>query len=295
VLAGLATLLPRSASAAPDPVDEKQERGIASPDAPSGLILGGGLFVGASTCSYTRVRENQDKGTKLSLAKDLGIPVIGEARIDMGWRFDPDDALTLGISYIFAWGETRLDHDIHYNGAVLEGGTDAGTMGGGVKWFVLEVSYERILFRFGENGRGYLAADMGLRFDALDWRFTKKTFVPGTKGTEAGEDFLTQAIPIPVFGLSARFPLAHSVDLIASLRGFRINHLSSGRSEGGIVYASESLVDAKLGLAFTLSDATELSFGYRFLYVDMDNESREDGNVIGILAHGLFVTLTVIF
>lgn len=268
---------------------------LGGPDAPTGPLLGLGAFAGGHTSSYLRVREGFDRGAYLYLEKDLGAPAIGEMQLQLGWRFDPDDALAGGFGYVFVGGGARLPTNAHFNGGTLQGGTRIGENPGSVRWFVFELQYERELVRFGEKDGGLLALDLGLRFDHLEWRFSQATLAPTTIGRETGEDFWKQSIPIPIVGLTARLALSEEWDAVASAKGFRLNHLSSGRSEGGIVYVSESVIDATLGLAWKASDSVQLAFGYRFLYVDVDEESREDGNLIGVFAHGAYFTIQVTF
>ena len=55
-----------------------------------------------------------------------------------------------------------------------------------------------------EADRGLLAVDVGVRYDDIDWRFGSPKLTATSPGAEAGEDFRTQAIPIPVLGLTAR-------------------------------------------------------------------------------------------
>jgi len=98
-----------------------------------------------------------------------------------------------------------------------------------------------------------------------------------------------------VIGLTARFPIAESVDLVASARGMRINHMSSGRKEGGIIYFSQSLIDATLGLVIHADPNLSFSFGYRLLYVDIEEKSNEDGNLVGVFTHGAYFAITFVF
>jgi hypothetical protein len=264
-------------------------------DLESGFFAGLGVFAGHPTNSYTRVREDTARGTYLYLDKDLGIPVVGEASLHGGWRFDSDDALALAFSYIFIGGHRVLHGSIDYNATALEPGTDVAENPASVTWMAIELQYERELFRFAEGNRGLLALDLGLRLDVIDWRFSSATVVAGSVKKEPGEDFLTQTIPIPVIGLTARIPIAEDWDIVLAARGFRLNHVSSGRVEGGIVYISESFIDATAGLVVRLSPSVQFAFGARYLYVDFDGESREDGNLVGLFSGGAYVTVQITF
>jgi hypothetical protein len=263
-------------------------------DAPTGPLLGFGVFAGAPTNSYTRVREGSDRGTYLYFQDDVGIPVVGEAQLQLGWRFTADDALALGVGYLFIGGGRRTNTNLEYNATTLAGGTVETVDPMSVHWFVFELQYERTLVRF-MGHRGLLALDLAIRYDDLDWRFATKTIAQGSLGAEAGEDFRTQSIPIPLIGLTARIPISEDWDVVLAARGSRLNHISSGRSEGGIVYISESVIDATAGFTFKASDLVQISFGYRFLYVDIDGESREDGNLIGAFTHGAYFTVLLSF
>jgi hypothetical protein len=261
-------------------------------DAPSGFFGGASAFAGSSTNSYTRVREHSLRGTYLYMGDDLGIPVIGELRLDGGWRFDPEDSLALSFGYIWAWGSNTLHADTDYNGGTFQGGTKLSSQ---PLWFVVEFQYERALFRFMEGDRGMLGLDIGFRYDWLHWEFSKSTFTQTSAGHEAGEKFLSQATPIPVLGLTARFPVAENVDLVASARGMRLNHISSGRIEGGIIYFSQSLIDATLGLVIHTDPNLSFSFGFRYVYVDITEESKEDGNNVGLYSAGAYFSIAYTF
>ena len=264
-------------------------------DLEDGFFAEFGVFAGHPTNSYTRVRENADKGTNLWLEDDLGVPVIGEAGLQLGWRFDADDALALACDYIFIGGGAVLHGPIVFNATTLAAGTDVQETPLSVHWVTVELQFERTIFRFAEKDRGLLAIDLGIRYDDIDWRFSKATISSKSTGAEAGEDFRTQSIPIPVIGLTARFPVVPDWDLAAGARGFTINHMSSGRSEGGIVYISESFIELTVGAVYMGWKGVQLGFGYRFLYVDFDGESREDGNQIGVFTHGAYLTVQVTF
>src|SRR5262249_44195990 len=159
----------------------------------------------------------------------------------------------------------------------------------------VQLNYERSLFRFLDRDRGFLAIDLGVRWDFMDWRFTTRTIAPTSQHTESGEDFLTQSMPVPVLGLSARFPVSESMDVYVYARGFRASQWNSLRKEGGTVYFSENIVDAGAGLSIRATERLTVSFGYRFFWIDQDEQSHEDGNTIRLLTHGLAVDLVAAF
>jgi hypothetical protein len=264
-------------------------------DMPTGPFAGFGVFAGSPTNSYTRVRENADRGTYLYLKDDLGVFVDGETSLQLGWRFDADDALGFALNYVFIGGGRRIPKNIEYNATTLQGGTQLAEDPTSVHWFAFELQYERTILRFMDEDRGLLAAVIGVRYDDIDWRFTKQTIAATSAGAEAGEDFRTQSIPTPVLGLVGRIPITTNWDVVLAARGFRFNHVSSGRSEGGLVYISESVIEATAGFAVRVSPGASWNFGYRFLYVDFDGESREDGNLIGLFTHGIYFTFQVTF
>ncbi|MGH7294484.1 MAG: hypothetical protein ACRELB_06115 [Polyangiaceae bacterium] len=252
-----------------------------------GLDLVGGGLGGAKT----RVRENADEGTTFRLPADLGIDFAGEARLRLGWRFDRDDALVFSLTHIFLWGGTRLTGDVHYNGSTLQGGTRLESR---PRFLSFELLYERALFRWGADGRGALALDVALRYDLLHWDF-QATFAPTSTGHEAAEDFDAQAMPVPLLGVTVRQPIASSLDLVAYGRAMRANHWDSFRTEGGTVYWSETCVEAGLAVAWRLNERVEIDFGYRFLFLDIGEKSKEDGNFLVAQIHGVSAGITLFF
>jgi hypothetical protein len=262
-------------------------------DAPSGPLLGAGLTIGSPAGSYVRVRENQIHGNQLDFGGDLGIDVGAELAFRGGWRFGEDDALALRLSHIFVWGGTTLAHDVNYNGSVLEGGKSISTTGS-TTWWVIELSYQHALFRFGEDARAYLAFDAGIRFDYLNFSFNA-TLAPTSLGHETAEHFYSQATPIPFLGLTLRYPVGATTDFYAYANGFYWNHISSGRSEGGIIYYTQYLVQAGFGLAFQVIERGQLAVAYRFLYNQINEHSNEDDNKVVLILNGVSVGFTYTF
>jgi hypothetical protein len=254
----------------------------------SGPFVGLELFAGAPGHSVTQVREFDDLGDPLTLRGDLGIDVVGEARLRIGWRFDPDDALAIGISHIFLWGGARLEHDVHYNGTTYQGGTQLESQ---PIYLAPEVRYDRVLVRWGDAARAALSINLGVRVDFVDWKFSEVAIAPTSTGKEGREDFYAQATPIPVLGISIRLPVTDDLDLEGFARGFRANHWSSLRNEGGTIYFSESFVEAGIGLVRRLAPGLDLAIGYRYLFVDLAETSPEDGNYLKLESHGALVGL----
>jgi hypothetical protein len=262
------------------------------PERATGIRLGIDLFAGAPAASSTRVRENADDGDRLLLEDDLGIRVIGEARLRLGYDFDADQSLTLMASHIFLYGATTPERDVEYNGTTYQAGRPLESR---PIWLVFELEYERVLVRWGEEGRGRLSLGVGVRLDFLHYTFSSFTLAPTSTGSEGREDFDAQALPIPVFGLALRQPLARDLDLYGFGRGFRANHWNSFRTEGGTVYWSESFVEAGAGIAWRAAPWLELTAGYRFLYVDIAETSHEDGNYMFLSTHGGTIGATFLF
>jgi hypothetical protein len=255
------------------------------------IVLGLDFFGGAPSSSHTRVREFEHRGDFLELDRDLGIPAIGEARLRLGYRFDPKSALTLSFSSLFLYGSARLDHDTTYNGTTFSGKTRLASR---PLWLVAEIQYERTLFCWGDDDRGALSAGVGLRADFLHW-ILHGTVDSTSSKKEQGEAFVQQVTPIPFVGISLREPIARDFDLVGYGRGFRANHWNSLRTEGGIMWFSESFVEAGLGIAYHITRTLELYVGYRYLLVDIRERSREDTNAVTVSSHGGTIGLTLAF
>jgi hypothetical protein len=275
-------------------VERAKEKGEPAPKLPddAGFFLGLDLYGASPGSSQTRVRENGDEGDILKFQDDLGITVVGETRLRFGYRFDSDNALEIGISHIFCWGGTTVPRDIHYNGSTIAAGSSLDSM---PRWLVFEFNYERVLVSWGEQGRGELDLDLGIRFDYLHWDFQNFHFTATSSGHEAAEDFDTQAMPIPMIGLSIRQPLVDHLDFTAFGRGFRANLWPTGRTEGGPVTWSETAIEAGAGLAWRIADSFEIYLGYRFLLLDIKEQSGEDGNFVTLRANGGLLGMTVFF
>lgn len=232
-----------------------------------------------------------NQGNVLKFTDDLGINVIGETRLRVGYRFTADQAIELSISHLFAWGSKVIPTDIHYNGSTVQ----AGHLDARPRWLVFELNWEPTLFRWGEQDRGAFNLDLGIRYDRPHWEFENFHFSPTSSGHEAAEDFDTQAMPIPMLGASIRQPIASRLDLTAFGRAFRANHWNTFRQEGGTVYWTETAVEAGAGMALRVGASLELSIGYRFLMLDIAEQSGEDGNFVTLRTHGIEVGLTVLF
>jgi hypothetical protein len=248
------------------------------------------LFVGNTLGSHTRVGEHADYGTTLRL-KDLGVRWEEQVHLTFGRWYGPDNLLTCTLEDTILQGSARIPSDVHYNGATLQGGTDLSSH---PLFLTLDTRYQRVVSRWGEDRRGSLALDLGVRYDRLHWYFSG-TLAPSTTGHETGEGFDAQSMPIPEIGLALRQPLAHGVDLVAGFRGFRANAWPTGRTEGGAVHWSETYEEARAGVEWNLSRSAALTIQVRYELIDMWERSHEDRNAITLRTLGLMIGLRLDF
>lgn len=257
----------------------------------AGLAVAVEAFVGSPTTARTRVREYALVGDRLELRRALGIDTVEEVGVSVGWPLGTRTTVVGAISRIVLWGATDLPLDRQHNLTTYQAGTRLESR---PDWTVAELRVRRRLFAWGAAEAGTLALDLGLRLDYLDWKFNG-TVAPGSLGRETGEGFYKQATPIPVVGLAWRQALGPGVALDASVRGGWARRWNSQRQEGGVVYFSETLLDARLALAVGLWDGGVLTVGARAWYLTLAEQSHEDGNHLRLPAVGGTLGLEIRF
>jgi hypothetical protein len=273
----------QEAPPAPEPTPSTQDK----PSVHLGLFA----FAGYPASGVVRVRENELPGTYLHFGSDLGIHVLGEIGVWGGYRFDREDDLAASFSAILLYGDARSSGTIQFNGIDVPWGTPLRSR---PLWLVFQLRYERVFVRWGDQDRGRFAAEIGFRYDYLNWKFSGLS-VPTNPGHELNEDFYKQAIPIPVLGVSVRHPIDEGLEVMAYARGFYTDRWPTGRSEGGAVSWSESYGDFFLGLAWRPYDFVEIWLGARVFLMQINERSHEDGNAVQFIAPGALAQATFTF
>jgi hypothetical protein len=268
-----------------------------SPDGRFGLWLATEVGVPRG---YVQVRENEIQGTHLSFHSDLGIDTVERVTAGAAYHLSDVSRLRLAFDTIFLYGTERLDSDVFFNGATLQGGTDLQSR---PEFFRLTALYERQLLDFARGGG--VAADIGLTYVFLTYKMHgtlsplsqggggevvahdsaighQESSSGASLGTPATvkEDFLTQELPIPMLGVTFDYPLATQWSFLGNVLGGWLPRVDSLRTEGGTVYLSQSHVDLSALLRYRLSACVDVDAGYAFHYYTQHESSHEDGNYI---------------
>jgi hypothetical protein len=203
---------------------------------------------------YVEVRENDIQGTHLSFHSDLGIDTIERVTGGAAYRLSDVSRLRLAFDTIFLYGTERLDSDVLFNGATLQGGTDLESR---PEFFRLTALYERRLLDFAQ-GAG-IGGDIGLtyvfltykmhgtlsptsqggggetvaRASAIGSQVSGGSASPGGTPATVKEDFLTQELPIPMLGVTFDYPLKQRWSFVGSVLGGYLPRVDSLRTEEG--------------------------------------------------------------
>jgi hypothetical protein len=261
---------------------------------------------------YVQVRENEIQGTHLSFHSDLGIDTIERVTAGAAYRLSDVSRLRLAFDTIFLYGSARLDSDVFFNGATLQGGTDLQSR---PEFFRLTALYERRLLDFAAGAS--VAGDIGLTYVFLTYKMhgtlsplsqggggetmARASSIgsqvagaganPGGTPATVKEDFLTQELPIPMLGLTLDYPLGQHWSFASAVLGGFLPRVDSLRTEGGTVYLSQSHVDLSAVVRYRLSDCVDLDGGYAFHYYTQHESSHEDGNYIQLWDNDLLVAV----
>lgn len=106
------------------------------------------------------------------------------------------------------------------------------------------------------------------------------TLAADTVGHETREDFNAQSLPVPNLGGHVWMPLTDAVSLDVDASGFEIKGWDSLRTEGGIVWLSQTDVAASAMLTIHPLPHSDLSLGYRYVHLHQVETSHEDGNAV---------------
>lgn len=231
---------------------------------------------------HVQVRENAIAGTPLHLRRDLGISRAYTLRLSAVHPFGRSSALHLWLSTTRLTGSSSLLKTAYFNGVTLAPGPISSDTNFEDYWR-LQAGYWRRLAAFPGGGGLWLSG--GLTFVSLNFKINAR-IASGSAGHETKEDFNTQELPVPVFGIHIRYPLAFGLALFGGVSGGHLPWTNSLRREGGMVQVTQTNEDAVFGLGYRFSGG----FGARLYLFDrrywQDERSAEDGNYVRINQHG---------
>lgn len=232
---------------------------------------------------YVQVRENQIDGTPLRLRSNLGVTTVDNLQLSAEHTLGDKGSLHLSLSSVTLDGSGTLGRTAYFNGATLAPGPISGDTHF-PDYLRLSADYRYRIAGFGHGGRLWLSA--GLTFVSLNFRIAA-TVAPGSVGHETKEDFNTQELPIPVFGVHLSYPLTSALSLYAGFQGGHLPWTNSLRREGGMVQLTQTNEDTVLGLRYRFAGAW-IARLYLYNYDYQQNErSAEDGNYVQINQHGV--------
>lgn len=232
---------------------------------------------------YVQVRENQIQGTPLHLRSDLGVTRANNLELSAVRSLGGDGAVHLGLASTTLDGTATLEQSAYFNGTTLAPGPISSDTHF-PDYLRLNAAYWYRIADFGHGGRVWLSA--GLTFVSLNFRIAAAV-APGSVGHETKEDFNTQELPIPVFGLHLSYPLSGALTVYAGFQGGHLPWTNSLRREGGMVQLTQTNQDAVLGLGYRFAGAWSARL-YLYSYDYRQNErSGEDGNYVQINQHGV--------
>ncbi|MDE3173084.1 MAG: hypothetical protein KGN74_08430 [Gemmatimonadota bacterium] len=281
LLSGLTVLLPVAAPAA-----------LSAQSAPPGSAPRGRLtlhmgYEQGPPSGWVQVRENRIDGSRLSLARDLGVHSVSSVAVGLE-RSAGSGAFGLTVTASTLRGSAVIAQPVYFNGSTLAAGTVLRTRTEAGDFLRVVVGYAHPLARVGSSGE--LIGRAGLDATLLDFRL-QGTLAPGSSGHETKEDFVTQELPAPFLGAQLRLPLNRRVAFHVGADGGGLPWVSSLRYEGGLVHLSQSRFDADAGVDVALSAPLTLGAGLHATGFAQNEQSREDGNRFALASTALALDL----
>ncbi len=240
-----------------------------------------------------QVRENNVQGTPLLIGPELGIDQV--QRVNFGLSKIIGDGRELIINFDLArmHGETVYPQPVYFNGGQLAAGSpltsDASWM---ENWQVTGLYRQRL---FASAGGMRLDGELGFTYVGLTYSLQGHPVGAANpnelSGDRTKEDFITQELPVPQFGLHFSYPLYARVYLDAGFTGGHLPRLYSMRNEGGKVYVTQTNQSEHLGLAYNPGTGLRLGLGWYDRYFMQYEQSAEDGNYIRLSEHGYYLSM----
>lgn len=237
---------------------------------------------------FVQVRENQIVGTRLPFRSTLGVSRVTGLRVSAVHRLGPRGLLHLWLSGTQITGSGTLTHTAYFNGVTLEPGPVSSNTHFLDDWRLTAAYWYRTV-AFGSDGGLWLSG--GLTYVGLNFKIGAR-IAPNSVGHETKEDFITQELPIPIFGIHLYYPLYGGFSFFGDIEGGHLPWTNSLRREGGMVQLTQTNEDADLGMRYRFDhtwSARLFVYDRRF----MQNErSGEDGNFIRLDEHGVGIGFT---
>jgi len=240
-----------------------------------------------------QVRENTVPGTTLSLGSALGIGYVQHLQINALDQIDRNRALLVSADFSRIYGETTRPSPVYYNGVQLAANNPLSSDASWLNNWQVTVLYRRHLL--GSAAGLQLYGEIGLTYVGLTYSLQGHPAGAANpselSGSRTSEDFITQELPVPQFGVHLRYQLLASWDLDADVLGGHLPRLYSLRNEGGKVYVTQTNQLARLGAVYHWKNDLQLGFGWYSRYFMQNEQSAEDGNYIRLSEHGLYLNL----
>lgn len=250
------------------------------------------LVVGADAgapSGWVAVRENAIAGTRLSFRPDLGVKHVLVYTLGIARRLGARTRLAVTVAGTSLEGRATPAHDVTFNGATLEAGTSLRTAVGVSRFVTGTIAVEQ---RVVALGRGWLWIRGGITFTGLTF-VLQGTLAPGSAHHETQEDFVTQELPVPLGGVTARLPVAPRLSVFVDLEGSGIPRVNSLRREGGEVTLRQAAGSLTAGLDYALHRAVRVALAYRSAAFVQHEQSAEDGNDIALHKSTVALRLTL--
>lgn len=227
---------------------------------------------------FVRVREWDLIGDKLKL-QDLGMKNYSALQLRAEKRLRNNSMISLSYDQYFIRGSATFDHDILYNGTLIEGagGIDVSP----TRYFRLTAIYAHEFHRGPRMMFAYLG---GLVFDHVVFYVDGKVSAASTKN-EVYEGFGRQAFPFPFLGIRGFYSLASRSRISFETSGTYIPQFKSFYTEGGNIHLQYSNFLAELRYVRAIG-SFELGVGGKLRYMNLFQESREDTNELRLLTGG---------
>lgn len=241
-----------------------------------------------------QVRENSIAGTPLPLGPALGFDSIPRLRFEAVDDKGLDGALVLRLDLARISGETVFSQPAYFNGVELAAGQPITSIANWDNYWQFTLLYRHRLL--GDVRGASLTGEIGFTYLGLTYSLQGHPVGAANpaelSGSTTVEDFITQELPVPQFGLQFRYPFTRSWSLGAEFLGGHLPRLYSLRNEGGKVYVTQTNQEFRWGLHYRWSSNLRVGFGWYDRYYMQHEQSAQDGNYIRMPEHGIYIDLS---